>query len=290
MDSGQLQALIRLLDDNDEEVLKVVNQKLLDLGNEAIPFLEDAWENSLNENYQTKIENIIQNIQFSSLRIQLENWSNSEEQDLLLGAYLVSKHQYPDLEFNKLEKKIEAIKRDVWLELNDNLTALEKVKILNHIIYDIHGFTRNSSNFYSPQNSYINNLLDDKKGNAVSLSILYAHIAQKLDLPIYGVNLPKNFVLAYRDEIASFSSYKDSSPNNVLFYINPFNKGAVFGRREIDFFIKQQNLDYNEDYFMPCSNKEVIIELVNTLIQSYEKSGYEDKIKELNKILQIITT
>jgi len=288
MDKKELQALISLLDDNDENVIDVVIKKLLELGNDVIPELENAWEHSANEVFQEKVENIIQNIQFQFVKDNLKELAGSDDFDLLKGAYWITKYQYPDINFDKISQKIELIKKDVWLELNQNLTALEKVKILNHIIYDVHGFSRNSSNFYAPQNSYINYVLDEKKGNAVSLSLLYAIVAQQLDLSIYGVNLPKNFVLAYKDEIKTFSTLHENDSDSVLFYINPFNKGAVFGRREIDLFIKQQNLEYSETYFTPCSNKELIIELVNSLIIAYEKLGYPDKVKDFNEILHIL--
>ncbi|OFX18327.1 MAG: hypothetical protein A2033_00635 [Bacteroidetes bacterium GWA2_31_9] len=288
MDKKELKALISLLDDNDESVFEVVNKKLLELGNEVIPELEIAWEQSINEGFQEKVENIIQSIQFQLVKDSLKELVASDDFDLLKGAYWISRYQYPDLDFEKISQKIEVIKKDIWLELNNNLTALEKVKILNHIIYDVHGFSRNSSNFYAPQNSYINYLLDEKKGNAVSLSLLYAIISQQLDLPIYGVNLPKNFVLAYKDEIRTFSTFQENDSDNVLFYINPFNKGAVFGRREIDLFIKQQNLVYSESYFVACNNKSFIIELVNSLIISYEKLGYPDKVQDFHEILNIL--
>lgn len=288
MDKKELKALISLLDDNDENIFNVVNKKLLDLGNDAIPELEQAWEQSINEGFQEKVENIIQSIQFQFVKDNLKALVDSDNFDLLKGAYWIAKYQYPDLNIEKVTQKIESIKKDVWLELNQNLTALEKVKILNHIIYEVYGYSRNSSNFHAPQNSYINYVLDEKKGNSVSLSLLYAIIAQKLDLPIYGVNLPRNFVLAYKDEIKTFSTLHQNDSDNVLFYINPYNKGAVFGRREIDLFIKQQNLEYNETYFISCTNKEFIIELVNSLIASYEKLGYPDKVHDFNEILKIL--
>ena len=77
---------------------------------------------------------------------------------------------------------------------------MEKVRVLNHIIFDVHGFSGNTANFHAPQNSYINNVLESKKGNPLSLSVLYAVIAQRLDVNIYGVNLPEHFILAYVED------------------------------------------------------------------------------------------
>lgn len=286
MNKQELQAIITLLDDPDMEIYQAIYQSLMDKGVDIVPDLEKAWEVSGNSDIQDKIENIIQKIQLNFVHTLLSKWIKDGATDLLEGAYIVAKYQYPDLGFFEIQNPVEKIKHDAWLEINENLTALEKVRILNHIIYDIHKFTANTTNYYSPQNSYINQLILSKKGNPISLGIIYIAIAQKLGLPIYGVNLPKNFVLAYKDEFNEFLN-PGSTNDNILFYINPFNKGAVLGRKEIDFFLKQQNITPDEMFYQPCSNIEIVQRLLLNLIYSYEKLGYEPKIKELQALLKI---
>jgi len=185
-----------------------------------------------------------------------------------------------------MNEQIESIRNDVWIEINSNLTALEKVKILNYIIFDLHKFSRNNTDFYSPQNSYINQVFETKKGNPISLSIVYLSAAWKLGLPIYGVNLPKNFILAYKDEFRQLDATDESE--DILFYINPYNKGAVLGRREIDYFITQQQLKPQPSFYLPCSNRDIIIRLINNLVLSYEKLGYAQKITRLKELLRVI--
>jgi regulator of sirC expression with transglutaminase-like and TPR domain len=286
MNKQELKAILTLLEDPDTEIFEAVYQSLMDKGVDIVPDLEKAWEFSGNELIQDKLENIIQKIQLNFVHTLLSNWIRDGAADLIDGAYIVAKYQYPDLGLFEIQNPIEKIKHDAWLEINENLTALEKVRILNHVIFDNHKFIANTTNYYSPQNSYINQVILSKKGNPISLGILYASIAQKLGLPIYGVNLPKNFVLAYKDEFNEFVNPVSKS-ENILFYINPFNKGAVLGRKEIDFFLKQQNITPDEMFYQPCSNVEVIQRLLLNLIYSYEKLGYEPKIKELQTLLKI---
>jgi len=286
MNKQELQAIITLLEDPDADIYAAVYQSLMDKGVDVVPDLEKAWEVSGSSTIQDKLEDIIQKIQLNFVHKLLSNWIQDGATDLLEGAYIIAKYQYPDLGFFEIQNPIEKIKHDAWLEMNENLTALEKVRILNHIIYDSHKFTANTTNYYSPQNSYINQLILSKKGNPISLGIIYAAIAQKLGLPIFGVNLPKNFVLAYKDEFNEFLNPRAKN-DNILFYINPFNKGAVLGRKEIDFFLKQQNITPDEMFYQPCSNVEIIQRLLLNLIYSYEKLGYEPKIKELQSLLKI---
>lgn len=289
MNKNELNALISLLDDPDESVFKHVSTKFLSLGQEVIPVLEDAWEHSFDTLIQNRIENIIHQIQFDIIKGALQEWAHPEKQNLLEGAMLIARYQYPDIDFKKVQKQIDQIKHDVWLELNNNVTALEKVKIINHILFDVHNFSGNTTNYHAPQNSYINNVLESKKGNPLLLSIIYTIIAQNLDIPIYGVNLPEHFILCYVDvEHMGVPSTKGNVGSNVLFYINPFSKGTVFGQKEIDAFLKQLKLEQLPIFYEPCSNLEIVKRLLRNLIASYEKLGYPDKSEELKTLLSCI--
>jgi regulator of sirC expression with transglutaminase-like and TPR domain len=285
LDIKELKALITLLDDSDDEIVSIASSNLMNQGTSAIPELEKAWETALDETLQERLETVIQNIQFNEARQSLKTWNDSGAENILEGATYLAKFQFPDIKLEIIDKEIDKIKQDVWLELNNNLTALEKIKIINYIIFEIHKFRRNSTNFYSPQNSFINQVLETRRGNPISLAIVYLAVANKLNIPIYGVNLPKNFILAYKDEYRQYDS--EDETEDILFYINPYNKGAVLGKREIDYFIQQQKLEAKKEYFLPCTNKDIIIRLINNLILSYKKLQFTDKIEKLNELLGI---
>lgn len=278
--------MISLLDDTDLEVINAITGNLLKQGVEVIPDLERAWEGTPSEKLQLRIENLIQEIQFNGVKNDLQRWVKTGAEYILEGAFYVSRFQFPEISLAKLSEQVENIRKDVWIEINNNLTALEKVKILNYIIYDLHKFSRNNADFYSPQNSYINQVFETKKGNPISLSIIYLSVASKLGLPIYGVNLPKNFILAYKDEFRHHDAPDESE--DILFYINPYNRGAVLGRREIDYFITQQQLKPHPSFYVPCSNIDIIIRLINNLILSFEKLGYAQKITRMKELLRVM--
>jgi regulator of sirC expression with transglutaminase-like and TPR domain len=286
MDKKEIQAMISLLDDPDSEVINTVTGNLLKRGSAVIPELEKAWEGTLDEKLQIRLENIIQDIQFNGVKDDLNRWIKTGAEYILEGAIYVARFQFPDLNITKIYDEIESIRKDVWIEINNNLTALEKVKILNYVIFDLHKFSRNNTDFYSPQNSYINQVIETRKGNPISLSIIYLSVAWKLGLPVYGVNLPKNFILAYKDEFRQKDSADESE--DILFYINPYNRGAVLGRREIDYFITQQQLKSHPSFYIPCSNRDIIIRLINNLILSFEKLGFAQKINRMKELLGVM--
>ncbi len=275
-------ALITLLDDPDEVIYDQVKDRFVVLGPPAIPHLETAWENSFDAIMQKRIENIIHTIQFETLQKALKAWAKSDQDDLLKGILILARYQYPDLDENKIRKQLATIKQDVWLELHEDLTALEKVKIINHILFEVHQFSGNITNYHAPQNSFLNNVLESKKGNPLMLSVVYLLICNELKIPVYGINLPQHFVLAYLNEDANLMDVNNKTlSNNILFYINPFSKGLLFNQKDIDQFLKQLNLDLEPKYYLPCSNIDIIKRCINNLIFSYEKLGYVEKVEEL---------
>ncbi len=286
MTDNELNALINLLEDPDEVVFVAVKEQILSMGSEVIPALENVWENTFNNILQSRIEDIIHTIQMEQVKAELLLWVETGGNDLLAGTLLISRYQYPDLDTEQVRKQIDLIKRDVWLEINPNLTAYEKVKVINHILFDVYNFSGNTSNYHAPQNSFINNVLESKRGNPLLLSIVYSVIAQGLNIPIYGVNLPEHFILAYRDE---YSIQQEGEDEAILFYINPFSRGAVFSRREIDTFLKQLKLEPNRIFYESCPNIDIVSRQVRNLIHSYEKLGYPNKVNDLKDLLAILT-
>ena len=287
MDKREIMAMIALLDDTDQEVLSAITDNLMKQGQEVVPDLEKAWETTLDEKLQARLENLIQDIHFNAVRDDLKRWIQTGSEYVLEGAYYVAKYQFPELSMVRINEQIETIRKDVWIEINSNLTALEKVKILNYILFDLHKLTRNNTDFYSPQNSYINQVLETRKGNPISLSIVYLAVAWKLGLPIYGVNLPKNFILAYMDEYRNDDlGYNEE---DILFYINPYNKGLAFGEKEITVYLNKVDLSAEDKYFLPASNISVLKEYVIWLQKLFVKPSDMWKVDDLESLKNILS-
>ncbi len=283
INEAEINSLIRLLDDPDQEIYTHVHDKLLSYGPTAITYLESAFEQAFDSIQQERIANLVHEIQFGLVKNELELWHQSGSFDLLRGALIINKYQYPDLDEQKVINQIEAIKRDIWMQMMFEGSPSDQVKLINHVLYNIYGFSGNTTNHQDPQNSYLSQVLETKKGNQISLAIIYSVIAQKLDIPIYGVNLPQHFILAYLDE-----STKSEFESGILFYINAFNKGFIFGRRDVDMFLKQLNLNIDKQFYEPCTNTDIVRRILRNLISAYEQLGSTEKVQELNELLAVL--
>ncbi len=279
---NEINALIALLDDPDVTVHQPVLDRLVEVGPPAVKLLEKTWESASERTVQERIEKAVYEIQASTTRKDLKDWVDCSGDQLLYGAYLLARVQYPDLSYEDLDQKIELLRSQIWLELNDRLTALEKIKVINHFLFKVHSFNRSIRSIQSPQLYYINHVLETQKGLPITLSIIYAEIAARLDLPVYCVDLPRNFLLCYRDR-----TYLDD-PDGILFYINPYTQGTVLGRPEILHFLEEQKIEQRPEYMRPCSNIRTIGRLAEGLRYAYTASHMDSKIPLLDDLMGLL--
>ena len=280
MNKNEIQALISLLEDPDHDIYSQVRSKLVQLGVEVIPDLENVWEMNFDSLIQNRAERIIHEIQFNFTQAELKEWITNPEKNLLKAWLLISRYQYPDLDQASITTRIEKIVKEIWIELNENLTPLEKIRLINHILFEVHGYKGNVRNFHAPQNSFINDVLNDKKGNPLSLSLLYLIIAQKCEVPIKGINLPKHFVIAYTNE-------ELYAGDPVKFYINPFSQGTILSRQDLERFVEKEKLELKTKFFCPCGNRAIIRRLLTNLLHTYSIQGNKEKAEEIQKFLQL---
>ncbi len=282
----ELDALVSMIDEPNEKVFATIRKKIADFGSVAIPVLEDAWMNSFSEEQNERLEELIGDIRFDDLYTELSNWKQNNPDDLLKAFTLIARFRYPDFEDEKYLAQVARLKQDAWLEMNEDLTALEKTKVLNHIFYDVWGFKGIRPQQKITVNSYfLNEVLDTKKGNALSLGILYISVAQSLNIPVFGVNLPQHFVLTYLEDSFPIKAVGKYTKDEVLFYINAMNKGAVFTTNEVELFIKKLKVESKEAFYLPCSNLTIIRRMISELMIAYKSESNSDKVKELEELI-----
>lgn len=279
----ELNALISLIDEPDDQIFSQISDKIFSYGMDSISLLEDAWDKTFDPSLQNRIEGIIHDVQYANTYQNIRKWYLSGGEDLLQGFMLISKTRYPKLDGEKITKQIGQLTQDVWLELNKELTALAKVRVMNHILFDIHHFEGNLGHISSPSNNLINKVLEMRKGNPLSLSIIYLIIAQSLHVPVFGINLPQHFIIGYADEKKEGDKWV-ADKTNIRFYINAFRRGKIFSKNDIETFLLQMNVKPDKSHFLPCDNITMIKRLIANLILSYEAEGEKARAVELRNI------
>ncbi len=282
----EISALLTLIDDPDEEVFGLVSNKIVDYGTNIIPNLEHLWETTPNEEIQTRIELLIHRLHFTDLTEDFRQWNVSGHHDLLLGAMLTSKFQFPDVSTAPVMQEIEKVRRNIWLELNNYLTPLEQINIVTSILYSYYGLKGTEINYKEPNEFLMHKTLEAKRGNQISNGLLYLVLCELLDIPVRAINIPRQFIIAYFKP-----GYSDESlPNpihKIEFYIDP-TSGQVFTQQDVESYFKRISVPPVGAYFKPRKNKQVIQQLIEEFSKCFtaEKDKYKQvELLDLAKLL-----
>ncbi len=257
----EINALLDLLDDPDYAIFESVSNRFLEIGIDANQALENAWSLTLNDTYQKRIEYILDLISQKNATKLANMWLKNNPDDLLEGYLAFSRFQYPSLDVDFINKQIDNITKNIWLEINNQLTSLEKTRIINHILFQILRFKPVNPPIESSKNFYLNQLLQTKTYTSGSISLLYLIIAQKLEIPIYGIVLKQILLLCYVD----FKPDKvdEISENNILFYIDASNGGNIISKEKLKEISKNSGAPISQDELLP--KKPVY--LINSIIK-----------------------
>jgi len=291
MDVSTLKAMIRLLDDPDEAVSQALETRFMEEGEDIVDDLESIWLANEFPSVSRQIELLIKRIQKQGLHRRFNNWFQQEQPDLVEGWVLVSQVQYPGLKIEAIRRTLSDIKLDAWLMMGGVENDLDKVQILNHVFFEQQGFHGDNSQYHYTDNSFINRVLERKTGNPISLSVVYMVVAQSLGLPVFGVNLPQHFVVGFCQLIEGFEGVKNmkmvgvADVEKVLFYINPYSKGQVFSKENVDAFLKVVNVTPQTQFYQPCDVKEIIKRMLRNLHFSY---GEVQDLEKQQEVLQMM--
>lgn len=286
-ETKEISALFHLIDDPDEEVFSTVANRIVGYGKPIIPNLENLWENTPQEAVQLRIELLIHRLHYKDLLADFTQWASMKEPDLLSGAILVARFQYPDLVVSQVLQEVEKLRRNVWLELNTYLTSLEQANVLGTILYNYFNLKGLETSYQQPNDFLLNKVLDAKKGNPVGNGILYLILCEMLEVSIKVINIPRQFILAYFDSEFDFEEMRQEPEDKIQFYIDPMN-GHVYTQQDIETYFKRISVPPTVSYFKPFSNKRVIQHLLEELAKCFEDEKNLYKKEELMQLANIV--
>jgi len=267
-----IDTLIKLIDDPDQLVYEQVRAEIIKAGASALPKLHDLLDfEKLSAEYIERVQSLMQDLHFSGIMENLEAWCLSSGKDLLQGLHIITTFQFPELNFESLSSQVHILERKIWLEVNRRMTAFEIVERMNIMWYSNIGLTVERTQNATPYQTFLNTVMEDLSGTPLSTGLIYSIVAQRLNLPVYGVNFPGQFVLAYIDEYRIHKLIEPLGTGGVLFYLLPIDSGKVLIRRQLDEVLLQKRIPPVREYFEPCSHSSLLILYLDELIQVYQR-------------------
>jgi regulator of sirC expression with transglutaminase-like and TPR domain len=275
MQASKFNALLKLLDDTDPTVQTQVENEFYNQGAEVLHQLEEASETTDNADLQSRIEALISRIQLGRFSDELLQWRKNGGEDLLEGWLLVTQTGNPTLNPQKYKSAVSRLTHRTWLQLNNGMSDLEKLCVINKLLFGLEGYNGNYLRPMQPENNYLNELIDSKQGNSLSLSTLYSLLARELNIPLQIVNFHGYFALRYYTEQSHF-------------YIDAFNKGLFFTPHQVERFLDKMELHSNVLSYKPLSRIYVVLQLIESLIMNYEQDEQHEEANRFRRLLQNI--
>jgi len=272
---SQIKALIKLLSDTNVKVARVVEERLVEIGDPAIPLLLEAEIEQ--PEMAVRIEGVLDEIRGSRLEEELRRLKASEDDhlDLEQGAFLLARYAYPGLEVGAYVRRLDAMAEEVRDRMGMRVSGEEAVKTLGRYLFAEQGFRGNTKNYYEPDNSYLNRVIDRRTGIPISLSVLYLLISRRLNLPVYGVGMPGHFLVKFEAE-----RYK--------MFVDCFNAGALLTEKDCQRFLLQAGYGFEDKYLERTSPRAILIRMLKNLVAVYDKMNEHVKRDRLIRFMEIL--
>ena len=276
-DINQISHLIRLLDDRDEFVRSKVRDQLIQIGEDALPFLEMATRTE-NPSLRTIANGVIQAIypkQLGEKFRQLAFSARGSDLNLETGMILLMEFGHPQSTLEDITLPLDQIAAKLGNRLGPDDTPEQVVQILTRFLFNEQGFAGNDSNYLDPDNSYFNKVLQRKTGIPITLSALCLLVAERLNLPIVGVGLPGHYIVKY------------ASPTNPIFF-DPFHKGRILQRENCIQLVNSAGFKFEEHHLSQSTHRETLVRMINNLVAAYDQIGKLEKAQQLKEYIAIL--
>jgi regulator of sirC expression with transglutaminase-like and TPR domain len=276
LDSTEIRSLIKLLDDESEEIVSTVKGKLLENGIASIPSLEEAIETG-SPVLRERMRSIIHELATAQVRVQLEELRHGEVADLDLeaGAFVVARYGYPNEDLKWCSKVLDNFAQELDSRLDTHDDPLDIISTVSRFLSFERGFKGDIEDYYNPENSYINRVLERRTGLPISLCIIYLLVAKRLNIPLFGVGMPGHFLLKYE-------------VGEKEIFLDPFRGAKLLSRADCRDFIEATGYGFREEYFSTVTNRQILERMIRNLMLAYRQKGESDRIQSLQSFLEIL--
>ena len=189
-----------------------------------------------------------------------------EKINLAEAALVIASTEYPELA------------PETWLLLLDRLSErvqtgpgsspLENIEALNQLLFEQEKLSGNEEDYDDPRNSFLNDVLERKKGIPITLSVVYMEVARRRRLPVVGVGFPGHFLVKYLAESGEI-------------FIDPYHHGAILGRADCEQLLKTHfgtEAELRPEYLLATTNRQILSRMLNNLKGSYFRRANYPKV------------
>ncbi len=174
------------------------------------------------------------------------------------AALHLARDAYPRLALPTYLSRLDEIARHV-ADLRPGLSATLRYEAMRQVLVGGYELRGNEDDYYDPENSYLNRVLDRGLGVPISLSIVWLEIARRLKWPVTGLGLPGHFIIRFDD-------------NEHFVLVDPFREGRTLTtddcRQVLDYYFDGK-VPFSPDFLRPVNVRLILARLLNNLRNIY---------------------
>jgi len=268
-----IRSLIQLLSDSDPRIAKTIHTRLVEVGMPALSYLTQAQ--SSGTELAERITEVINEIWHHSIaaRFQQLNASIPTSIDLEAGAFLIAEMAYPGLDIGGYQNQLKEMSAALIPRLTGTMSISEKIQAMNHYLFQEQGFKGNAGDYYDPDNTFLNRVLDRRCGIPISLSVVYLLLGQRLRLPVRGVGMPGHFLVGL---------------NTEEWFIDCFNEGTLLSRVECSRILHESGHGFELRYLDTSSNQQILIRMLRNLVTIYHTRDEPNQAHRFQQVIEIL--
>ena len=200
---------------------------------------------------------------------------------LLATALLIARDEYPSLDAALYDSMVQGHVHELRGEINSIATSTLKMQTINRHLFDEAGFAGNHDAYYDPRNSYLNEVLERRLGNPISLAMVQMEVARRLGVPLDGVSFPGHFLVRLPID------------DGVL-VMDPFNRGRPLDEDELRQRARPHlggEIPDDEALFRildPASNRSMLMRMLRNLHGVYvEQDDWARAVRCADRLLKL---
>jgi regulator of sirC expression with transglutaminase-like and TPR domain len=264
-----------LLADDDAAALQLLGEQLGRAGTEGRAFLESVATGNSGD-ARRGAQWILRSLREREAQEAFAGFCASREGAVSLeaGCWLLARTRYPEFDQPAYEARLDEMARELRERLTGRETPRATIEVCNRHLYQTLGFRGNRQDYFDPDNSYLNRVLDRRLGIPVSLGALYLILARRLRLPLYGVNMPGHFLLAWRSRVAHF-------------LVDPFNEGRLVTEADCREYCEQMGLEFHPQTLSVAPARRILLRMCQNLRSIYAASD-EVRAAQLDRFIALL--
>lgn len=205
----------------------------------------------------------------------LQELQKDPECDLALCALLLAKYDNPEIDIDSYHNEIVRMGDDLLTKVEENTDIQTKISLISKYLFEDNGYHGSRTDYYNQSNSYINEVLDDREGIPITLSIIYIELAKRLGIEVKGLGLPGHFVVFY-------------NKNDERQMIDPFENGKILTKADADAIVKDYDRTKTSEDYEAADNKSIIQRMLYNLKGiSIDNKQYKDAINYVDLLISI---